>query len=669
MDLLLMPKGLDHLRDVRFTTHRKALNRLAEQCRRYEKEKLPVEHPLKSITYYGMAACNLALMYKLTGQKQFLAEARRWIFAGCDYPHWGKAVKVDVDLSAAWLLFGYGICYNWLKNDLDPTDRNALLSKLILQGKRMYQYALDTRIELKSEGQGQSSEMAAVIQAAEGKNKDVLTGKSWANTFWQNHNWIDYAGLVATAYAIRDEYAEAQQWIDLVTDNFKRIFAYLPEDGSDYEGIVYWRYGVIWLFIYAELARENGEEDYFKTSSFLRNTFFYRLYQLAPDRQHNVNFGDCHDRRSGHIPCLYYKVAAEYNNGYAQSLAEEVLDQYLAVEGYESGVKPGILPEAFLEYLWYDPEIEKKDLSELPTTRFFGDLGLLSQRTSWDYDATLFSFKAAPGGGHKQWEISESFGALKDNIRSMGHNHPDEGSFIVIRGGDYLAVDEGYSGNKLTRNHNLILVDGLGYSGDGSYDVYQHLEAHQMAQVLDFKELGKGFYLRSELSGLYRPELLMKKMQREILSNGKWYLFVDTLVSDLPHTYTWLIHADEMPDKHEDHYAFRNALSKMDLYPQDMLDTRFGTTIMTNSANVTSQEPDNIVYTKLYTLCQENKLPAKEKVFVNVLFAGDIQEEHSVSMKQEGDLLRICLDNDEVTVNQKDEGHYSIKTQNEHWEI
>lgn len=664
MSYMLMPQGLENLRNARLTTHRKALKRLADQCRRYEKENLPIEHPLKSITYYGMAACNLALMYKLTGQKQYLAEARRWIFAGCDYPHWGKAVKVDVDLSAAWLLFGYGICYNWLKEDLTPTDRNQLLSKLILQGQRMYQYAVDTGLTL-TKGEGDAD---AVIRAAEGKDRDVLTGKSWANTYWQNHNWIDYTGLLAAAYAIRGEYAQAQVWIDHVNANFKHVFACLPEDGSDYEGIVYWRYGVIWLFLYAELARENGDGDYYKESEFLKNTFFYRLYQLAPDRQQNVNFGDCHDRRSGHIPCLYYKVASEYGNGYAQSLADEVLERYLAFEGYESGVKPGILPEAFLEYLWYNPAVEKKDITELPTRRFFADLGLLSQRTSWDYDASLFSFKAAPGGGHKQWKLSAAYGEWTDQIRSMGHNHPDEGSFVLIRGGDYLAVDEGYSGAKKTRNHNMILVDGIGYPGDGAYDVYQHLKEDQIAQVLDYQEAGDGFFLRSELSGLYQPDLGMKKMQRDILSSGRWYVFVDTLESDLPHTYTWLIHADEMPEKKNDHYEFRNALSKMDLYPSD-LDIRFGTTIMTNSANVTSQEPDNIVYTRLYTLCQENKLPVKKMTFVNVLFAGDITEEHQVTYSREEDILHIRIDGEEVRIDPKAEKPYTYTTQNEHWEF
>lgn len=620
MEYLFMPQGLETLRKDRFGCRSRHFRRLADQCQLYEKEVLPKEHPLKSITYYGMAAANLALMYKLTGQKRYLAEARRWIFAGVDYPHWGKAVKVDVDLSAAWLLFGYGLCYNWLREDLELSDRQALLEKLILQGQRMYRYAVETGYDALLRQQK--------IQKAESDTVDVLTGRSWATTYWQNHNWIDFAGLAMAGYAIAGDYPQAKVWTDMARENFLKVFPLLPEDGSDYEGVVYWRYGVIWLVHYAQLLRETEGIDLFAGSEFLKNTFFYRLYQLAPDREQNFNHGDCHDRHSGHIPCLYYKLASEYGNGYAQTLADEVLEHSLFREGYQSGVKPGILPEAFLEYLWYDPNVESRPLEELPTTRYFADLGLVCARTSWDKDAIAFSYKCAPGGGHKQWELTHRMEQAEGlNTRSMGHHHPDANSFMLIRGGDFLAVDEGYSSRKMARHHNLMLVDGTGFCGDGGYDVYARLEEHQKAEILAFQSFENGFYLCGESAGMYAPELKLQKMRREILTCGKgWYLMLDTAASELPHTYTWLLHGDQMPVRDGDHYRFENAGSAMEVFPGD-LELRFGSTMMSVSANVTSQEPDNMVYTRLYTLCEENKLPEREMVFLNLITAGPCSRE------------------------------------------
>lgn len=575
----------ERLREERFGLRKRHFERLAAECERYEKMKLPGEHPLKSITYYGMAAANLAFMYKLTGQKRYLWEASRWIFTGVSYPHWGKAVKVDVDLSAAWLLFGYGLAYNWIGEDLPAQDRKRLLEKLILQGGRMYAYALE--------------------------------GKDWAHEYWQNHNWIDYGGLAVAAYAIREDYAPAKEWIRLCRENFDRVYPLLSEDGSDYEGVVYWRYGVIWLFLYAELSREQEGTDWFGRSDFLKNTFFFRLYMMGPDRAQNFNFGDCHDRLSGHIPCLYYKVAGEYRNGYAQALAEEVLREHLYREGYESGVKPGILPEAFLEYLWYDPAVEAKPLEELPAWRYFPDLGLFSHRTSWEKDAVAFACKCAPGGGWKQWKAGH--GDEKIGVLSLGHHHPDANSFLLIRGRDYLAVDEGYSGDKRTQNHNVILVDGQGYGGDGGYDAHKRLGEEQTPQVLAVEANERGFYFCADTRKLYGAELEMEEARREILSVGEgWILIADRVRSRLPHTYTWLLHSDTQPAKEGAYYRIENASSCLRVYPGEE-ELRYGVLVMRNEANVTSQEPDNIVTTRLYTLCQENKLPAAQMVFINVL--------------------------------------------------
>ncbi|QNE78875.1 hypothetical protein F0344_33605 [Streptomyces finlayi] len=130
-------------------------------------------------------------------------------------------------------------------------------------------------------------------------------------------------------------------------------------------------------------------------------------------------------------------------------------------EAAESGVRPGILPQAYLEYLWYDPSVPAARPTE--TRAFFPDLGLLAARTGWDDDATMVSFKASPGGGHRAWETAEKHRAeLGWETLNQGHHHPDSGSFVLVSQGAFLAVDEGYSNRKRAAHHNLLLVDGRG---------------------------------------------------------------------------------------------------------------------------------------------------------------------------------------------------------------
>ena len=68
-------------------------------------------------------------------------------------------------------------------------------------------------------------------------------GKGWSTNFYQNHNWINMTGLAAAGYALQGEDEAAAQYIQEAKEDFARVFALMPEDGSNYEGATYWRYG------------------------------------------------------------------------------------------------------------------------------------------------------------------------------------------------------------------------------------------------------------------------------------------------------------------------------------------------------------------------------------------------------------------------------------------
>ena len=77
------------------------------------------------------------------------------------------------------------------------------------------------------------------------------------------------------------------------------------------------------------------------------------------------------------------------------------MKEFLAQEAANSKVKPGILPEAIFEFLWYDPSVEEREFDDLPLARYFEDLGLLALRSSWQRDARVFSIKCGAPGGAK----------------------------------------------------------------------------------------------------------------------------------------------------------------------------------------------------------------------------------------------------------------------------
>ncbi|HEV7788277.1 MAG TPA: DUF4962 domain-containing protein [Pseudonocardia sp.] len=595
------------IRDVRAAQFR----RLLDQCEFYAGESPPEEHPEASITYLGPASAGFALAYRLTDQPQYLEQARRWIAAAVSYPHWGRAHMPDHDLDAGWLLHGLGLAYDWLGDALPAAERSALREKLILQGDRLYRFAVESE------------------------------GTWWSSSYWQNHNWICYAGVLTAGYALRDEHPPAKDWTARALDNFRTVADMLPADGSGSEGVVYWRYGVPSLAIAFELIEEQDGVDLFETCAFLRNTFSYRLHQSAPGWEYIVDHGDCHDRRSGHSLALYHKLAGVYRLGEAQWLAERVRTGFLGREWHESGVKPGVRAEGYLELLWYDPTVPAEAPEQLPTSAYFPDLGLVTARTGWDDDAVLLSFKASPGGGHRAWESSHRMRDERGwDTLNAGHHHPDANTFVLIGHGSPLAVEDGYANNKLTRNHNVVLVDGTGYAGEDRYHVYKDMPLPHQAHVHSVRTAEGWVHAVGETAAMYPAELGVLRVSRRILFGPSGSLLViDDLAADGERTWTWLLHADQPATAKAGggmlvrsgtgaltvHALPSLEIGQSEFGQSDIGQSEFGQSETLVTANPTSSTPSLVVGRRLHTLRREVG-PARSARFVSLLLPGSALE-------------------------------------------
>ncbi|MDF2698623.1 MAG: Heparinase family protein [Haloplasmataceae bacterium] len=581
------------------------LKRLLEQCELYKTIKLSMEHPSKSTTFMGIACANLALAYLLTKQDQYLNEAKRWIFTIVGYKKWGNAHLVNVDLSASWIMFGLSLAYDWLKENFNEEERLLVLNKLILQSEIMYDY------------------------------KIVNEGEGWPTQYWQNHNWINLTGLATAGYALQDEYEGAKKWIEEAKNNFSLVYDYLPEDGSDYEGVVYWRYGVMWLFIYAHLIKVEEGMDYFKINHFLKNTFYYRLYQAVPNLEEIVNIGDCHDRRSGHSTAIYYKVAAEYQNGHAQYLANLVRNEFLFREQYESHVKPGILSEAMFELLWYNPQIEEKHFSDLPFVKFFPDLGLIVVRSSWDKDALHLSFKSGHPGGKKQWEkLWKLYNEKSYNCFGLSHQHADNNAFILHGYGAYLAIDEGYNREVKTLEHNVVIIDDKGYPVENVNDVltqsaFKLLNDNPsfnpttdfISSIDLFMNEANITAFKGNASRMYDRSLNLEQFTRTFLYTGKeYFIILDELRSKDEHKYTWMMHTDTLGKNVKPGvYDYTNGLASMNLTNLFPDNAKYSQTETYVKAVMTTQEPDNYREILMNTLKIENEIKSNSVNFLNIL--------------------------------------------------
>ncbi|MBO1332970.1 heparinase II/III family protein [Streptomyces sp. VRA16 Mangrove soil] len=544
--------------------------RLLDEAVRHRALTPPSRHPEASITWLGPAAAHPALAHRLTGDPAHLAEAERWIAAAVRLPHWGRAHMPDHDLDAGWLLHGLSLAHHWIGDVLSPDLVGLLRYKLLVQGRRLYEFAVATE------------------------------GRWWSSSYWQNHNWICYAGLATAGYVLGRE-----EWTERAKDNLGRVLDALPADGSHAEGVVYWRYGVPWLAIHLDLLQECEGLDWWDRGGFMEHTFGFRLHQSAPGFAEQTGHGDCHDRRSGHSVALYRRLAARFGIGEAQWLADLVDRELFDDEAVLSGVRPGIRAEAYLEYLWHDPSVEP--VAPARTHAYFPDLGLLTARTGWDAAATFVSFKAAPGGGHQAWETSAKHRAdLGWETLGQGHHHPDAGSFVLTSGGSFLAVDEGYSNNKRTAHHNLLLVDGQGFAGEGRYHVYEGMPYEHRARLRDVLADGGWAHGTAEIAAMYPSELGVRRLDRTLVCTPSGRLvLLDEAAADTARTWTFLLQTDAPttphgPDGHDRLIEAGDARAWLRRHAPD--DGEVVSRPVEVEANPTSSTPELSITRTLHTL-------------------------------------------------------------------
>ncbi len=573
--LFLKAKTLDGWRQAAETTHKAQFERLLKQAQSYASVELPCEHPDDSITYIGMGAANLAFANLLTDDPQYLETLRYWLKTGIGFPHWGKKRMPDHDLDASWLLFGFSLALNWVGDRLPAAEREALIAKLRLQGERLYKFSIT----------------------------DI--GTSWTRHYWQNHNWICNGGFLTAAYALAADDYDTSAWINDAIVDFKRVLSVFPEDGSDYEGPVYWRYGFQFLLFPLHLLAQESNID-LHDNDFLRHAFDYRIAVAAANWVNTANFGDCHDRKSSHSRMMLYRLASLYRNGHAQWLANhfDEIGEWDR-EGREGMVKPGLLPEAWVDFVWYDPTVEPVSVETLPTTMVFPDLGLLTTRTSWDKDATYLAFKCGTPNGMRGWQLGQMFNRMYDwKTIKADHDHNDANSFILVRGDDYLTVDQGYSKAKFTKHHSTLLVDGQGQYLDGDKDPYKGLKEAWGGRLENWFFAENVVYTHGEAAGAYAKNLDLTQFSRQMLMLGaETVVICDDVALAAPRPLQWLLQTDFAAQLTGDQrwlVSTESHLLQIDaLEPAQVAVDQWEQEI---SANPTSAKPDWIITRDQYTL-------------------------------------------------------------------
>jgi hypothetical protein len=194
---------------------------------------------------------------------------------------------------------------------------------------------------------------------------------------------------------------------------------------------------------------------------------------------------------------------------------------------------------SWLDLLWYDENIKAMPPSDSDKNHFFSNLGVLVSRSGWDEKASWLLFKAGSSQGEH---------ALNLNVYAGSHIHPDAGHFSLWSEGEWIFNDEGYSLLKKSENHNIILVNGKGQSGEGKrwFDRKKAEDNKSQSKIIKSNISARQAVVSAQLAGMYPIELNLNSWNRSLyIVDNDSYVIRDTIMVGKPAKINSLIHSQK----------------------------------------------------------------------------------------------------------------------------
>lgn len=471
----------------------------------------------------GMGIIEAAFAYKMEGDAKYLQAAKEYMDAACTYEVWGYSFnKPNTDLAAGHLLYGMGVGYDLLYNDLTPAEREKYRAKLEKQGHAMYM----------------------MWKSRPGRSI----------SYSQNHTFIPMAGLGIAAYALYGEVPEAAEWAKVARAIYDRVLETYSHDGYYYEGYEYWIFSTPWIIHYLDAQKHVTGEDLFDRPGF-RLMHLYAAHSLLPGGDQMFDFGDVYDgpvsrakqgedyERShvdGRLLSNYnvlYDLAARFKDPEIQGVADWMRDSLHQANA-----------EEWWSVVWRDNKVASTPITKLPMWHWFKDADVVFWRSDWSAKATAIAFKCGPPEGHETAELVKQY---PDWHLEDGHVHPDVNSFILFAKGEYLTGDSGYAGTPKTVEHNTLLVDGHGQGAEGTHDVWGGIPYAQLTltRLTNVTADEKGFTFTGEGADVYVKSLGLTSYRRTLQYSAGKLQVKDEIASAQPHLFTEVMHADKTIDQ------------------------------------------------------------------------------------------------------------------------
>lgn len=475
---------------------------------------------------YGNRLIPMAFACVISERTDLCDLARDYLVAYAGWTEWDESGQRG--RGHAHMLMGSAIAFDWLNDYLTPTERDTVRDSLAYWANALY---------------------AASVAG----HYDSAWHNWWPKSYMQNYYWIIYGALGMAGLSLQGETLpptlSANVWVQHAHDKFV-LGGYLLEniaDGSWHESISYQNAVVTMMLPFmTNLRRLTGED--ILPHTYLQNYANWRLYNHLPGTTfYLLSYGDMNWSYANTFrpQNVLRFVAAEYNNGYAEWLAQQLIatDGRL-VEMYSA-------PWYTFEFLYYDPAVTPLPPDSLPRYAEFADSESVIWRTGWADDDLIFGLKSGAYGGRFAYETFvqglfpwESPCAITGCSLNAGHDHDDTNGFYLYGSGNWLAPETVGVLLYETSHHNTLLIDGSGQYRPPDPDAGNDpatfinrdgfLEATVHTPGMD--------YVASDATRRYAVPDLTDYTRHVVFVRPTYFVILDHLAAAAPHRYEFTVH-------------------------------------------------------------------------------------------------------------------------------
>ena len=307
---------------------------------------------------------NLALAYRLSGDRRFAEKAERELIHVCNFSDWDPVHYLDV----AEMTTAVAIGYDWLYDVLAPSTRQLVVHSIKTK-------ALDLVVEEYKTG-----------------NAD-----SWAKRE-TNWNVVCNTGMVLGALAIEEHYPElAKHIIGEAVRYIPNCLKHFAPDGVCYEGPAYWGYTNMYLSLLLKALNDNLGEDFGISEMVgVDKSVLYYMHSTSPSGK-IFNFANSGSTAPAAEP-IYFYFGRAFNQPEVAAFYRDILSKTVQSGNY--------FRFYFLSIPWYDTASSPADaLPKLKVYEGINDIIVFNGNRNIPNSLYLIAKTGDPDMAHQQLDI------------------------------------------------------------------------------------------------------------------------------------------------------------------------------------------------------------------------------------------------------------------------